>query len=93
MRLAGILLAALAVSACATVDATESDPVVQTTSGKLAGSVEGGALVFKGVPYAKPPVGELRWRAPEPIEWDEAAADAAAKAVVQEDDAAKLVAH
>jgi ATP-dependent Lon protease len=32
-------------------------------------------------------------RTPEPIEWDEAAADAAAKAVVQEDDAAKLVAH
>ena len=32
-------------------------------------------------------------RTPEPIEWDEAAADAAAKAVVKEDDAAKLVAH
>ncbi|MBC2859784.1 endopeptidase La [Stappia sp. 28M-7] len=32
-------------------------------------------------------------RTPEPIEWDEAAADAAAKSVVQEDDAAKLVAH
>jgi ATP-dependent Lon protease len=32
-------------------------------------------------------------RTPEPIEWDEAAAEAAAKAVVQEDDSAKLIAH
>ena len=32
-------------------------------------------------------------RTPEPIEWDEAAAAAAAKSVVQEDEAAKLVAH
>ncbi len=70
MRLTGVTLAALALSACATVEATGSDPVVQTTSGVLEGTAEGDALVFRGVPYAKPPVGELRWRAPEPIAWN-----------------------
>lgn len=70
MKLPGLLLATLALSACATVHAAGLDPVVQTSSGKLEGSVEGNAVVFRGVPYAKPHVGERRWRAPEPIEWD-----------------------
>lgn len=70
MRSTGVLLAALALFACATVNAAGPGTVVQTTSGELEGSVEGNAIVFKGVPYAKPPVGDLRWRAPEPIAWD-----------------------
>ncbi|MEW4447380.1 carboxylesterase family protein [Qipengyuania sp. JC766] len=43
---------------------------MRTTSGALEGSLEDDALVFRGVPYAKPPFGDLRWRAPEPIVWD-----------------------
>ncbi|HUC37519.1 MAG TPA: carboxylesterase/lipase family protein [Acidimicrobiales bacterium] len=41
---------------------------VETTSGTIEGTVEGGLHVFKGVPYARPPVGELRLRAPQPPE-------------------------
>ena len=45
--------------------------IVATRKGELAGQVEGGLHVFRGVPYAAPPVGELRWRRPQPVEsWD-----------------------
>ena len=44
---------------------------VQTRQGALRGQVEDGIHVFRGVPYAQPPVGELRWRRPQPVEpWD-----------------------
>jgi para-nitrobenzyl esterase len=40
-------------------------PVVSTDHGPLAGKVlEGGVRAFLGVPFAAPPVGALRWRAP-----------------------------
>ena len=43
---------------------------VVTTYGPIAGSSDEGVLVFKGIPYAKPPVGDLRWQAPqEPTPW------------------------
>ena len=45
--------------------------VVTTRKGKIKGCAENGCLVFKGIPYAKPPVGELRWRAPQETEsWE-----------------------
>ena len=40
--------------------------VVDTTLGRLRGRREGGLEVFRGVPYARPPVGELRLRPPQP---------------------------
>ncbi len=46
---------------------------VQTKNGKLKGLVgkDPRITVFRGVPYAKPPVGELRWKAPVPAEsWE-----------------------
>lgn len=45
--------------------------VIQTKYGKVQGIPERGCIVYKGIPYAKPPVGELRWKAPEaPEAWD-----------------------
>ena len=43
---------------------------IETKSGRLSGvrSADGAVLAFKGTPYARPPVGALRWRAPEPTE-------------------------
>ena len=46
----------------------EIDPVrVEIANGALSGSRENDVLVFRGVPYAAPPVGDLRWRAPQPV--------------------------
>lgn len=43
---------------------TTSEPEVRTTAGTLRGSSEGGVAVFRGVPFAEPPVGALRFAAP-----------------------------
>jgi para-nitrobenzyl esterase len=45
--------------------------LVKVNEGTLQGTSEDGLTVFKGVPFAAPPVGELRWRAPQPAaKWD-----------------------
>ncbi|XP_077467543.1 cholinesterase-like [Stigmatopora argus] len=54
---------------------TQDDLIVNTINGKIQGkrlSVAGGEIrAFLGVPYAKPPFGKLRFRAPEPAErWE-----------------------
>ncbi|MCB0158480.1 MAG: carboxylesterase family protein [Caldilineaceae bacterium] len=50
---------------------TDRAPVVATDAGRVAGAVQDGVVAFKGIPYAAPPVGDLRWRAPQPVtRWD-----------------------
>ena len=45
-----------------------AQPIVQTQSGKISGTMlSDGIQIFKGVPFAAPPVGELRWKAPQPV--------------------------
>lgn len=44
------------------------DVIVETYYGKIRGEYKDGLYVFKGVPYAKAPIGELRWLPPEPPE-------------------------
>lgn len=40
--------------------------VVQTQSGAIRGVATGNLYAFRGIPYATPPVGNLRWKAPQP---------------------------
>ncbi|KAA8996211.1 carboxylesterase family protein [Affinibrenneria salicis] len=55
-------LAALLFASGATLAQT-----VKISDGALQGGSEQGVEFFKGIPYAQPPVGDLRWRAPQPV--------------------------
>lgn len=50
-----------------------ADPIIATvTGGRIAGALEDGVAVFRGVPFAAPLTGADRWRAPQPVKpWDE----------------------
>lgn len=41
--------------------------VVSVTGGQIRGSTQGELIVYKGVPFAEPPLGGLRWRDPQPV--------------------------
>ena len=44
---------------------------VKVKQGMVQGTFEDGLTVYKGIPFAAPPVGDLRWRAPQPAaKWD-----------------------
>ncbi len=44
---------------------------VKVECGLLQGTSENGVTVYRGVPFAAPPVGDLRWRAPQPpAKWE-----------------------
>ena len=43
-----------------------ASPVIRIESGLVQGTQTGEAIVYRSIPYASPPTGELRWKAPQP---------------------------
>jgi para-nitrobenzyl esterase len=60
-----ILIRALLLAALATPAAAQT--LVDAPAGRVSGVDQGKLAVFKGIPYAQAPVGERRWRAPQPL--------------------------
>lgn len=68
----GATMLALTFAACAndgaarSTVATGKSPVVQAPAGPIEGVLAEGIRSFKGLPYAQPPVGQARWKPPQP---------------------------
>jgi para-nitrobenzyl esterase len=70
MKRLNLLLAvilALSIYSCTKLQPNQ----VKTELGIVQGNIEDSLRIFKGIPFAAPPVGDLRWKAPQPAtKWD-----------------------
>jgi para-nitrobenzyl esterase len=64
---ASVLWAVLLAFGAAGTAFAADDAVVTVTGGAIQGEARGAGAVFRGVPFASPPVGDRRWRPPAPV--------------------------
>lgn len=63
-----LILTMLGINASAQLSDDTIAPRVQTANGLLEGTMDAGLRVFRGIPFARPPVEGLRWKAPQPAQ-------------------------
>ena len=61
------ILLSLIVSMTYAVAIAQHGPQVKVEGGIIEGIDSSGVCIFRGIPFAAPPVGELRWKAPQPV--------------------------
>ena len=71
-----LLFAVVGASVSTVVGASVSTVTIQTPSGALRGIVTSNYRMFLGIPYAAPPLGENRWKAPQRLDRWEGVRDA-----------------
>lgn len=70
MRRKSFQLALLSILATGII-AAQQPGLIKIADGSVQGIFEDGLTVYRGIPFATPPVGNLRWRAPQPVKkWD-----------------------
>jgi para-nitrobenzyl esterase len=69
MRSQLLLTAILALAGGVLAPAAQNDPLLtKLDSGTVSGTLSAADVrIYKGIPFAAPPVGDLRWRAPKPV--------------------------
>ena len=64
LRRAILAIAAAVLFAAPPAARADQAPIVNASAGRMKGTMENGIRVFRGIPYALPPIGEARWKPP-----------------------------
>src|SRR6516162_10835822 len=66
MKIAKCVLSLVATLGLAVAAFAQLPAPAPTQAGLVQGAIDNGLTVYKGIPFAAPPLGDLRWRAPQP---------------------------